>query len=320
MPLSSSRAVTMRGFVLAVLLACGVHLIIADGKCNPSYRVEENTNFINKDIAKPQPAATQAECCTLCAKQSGCTVWSWVQGSLCRFRNSTSSKQYQSGAVSGYTGPPPPTPPTPPPTPRILPVPNARQLDFMELETIQFMHFGIPTFWDPPAEFLYSSNPTYHDCHTTTIDHSNQTAGYYPCLNPDVFNPTDLDAEDWMAASAAMGMKEICLTAHHEGGFALWPSKFTNYSVAASRWRGGKGDVLREFVDAANKWGIRICYYLNVQNDGYQTMVAKASSEEFIRRQVGMIHEVLTEYGPVNRFWFDVSCVCACAFYVCALY
>ena len=80
------------------------------------------------------------------------------------------------------------------------------------------MHFGIPTFWDPPEEYLYGTNPTYHDCHTTSIDHGNQTEGYYPCLKPDVFNPTDLNADDWMAASASLGMKEIIITAHHEGG------------------------------------------------------------------------------------------------------
>lgn len=186
-----------------------------------------------------------------------------------------------------------------------IPLPNERQLAFMEWDTIQFMHFGIPTFWDPPKEYLYQPNPTYHDCYTTNIDHSNQTKDYYPCLNPDVFNPTDLNAHDWMEASTAMGMKEICITAHHEGGFALWPSNFTNYSVRASKWRNGKGDVLREFVDAANHWGIGICYYLNVQNDGYMTNVAKYSGKEFIRRQVGMIKEVLLNYGPVNRFWFD---------------
>jgi hypothetical protein len=124
-------------------------------------------------------------------------------------------------------------------------------------------------------------------------------------LNPNVFNPTDLDAENWMEASAALGMREIIITAHHEGGFALWPSKFTPYSVAASSWKGGKGDVLREFADAANKWGIKISYYLNVQDDGYMTSVAKYNSSEFVRRQVGMVTEVLTEYGPVNRFWFD---------------
>lgn len=187
-----------------------------------------------------------------------------------------------------------------------LPKPNQRQLDFMDMELSQFMHFGIPTFWDPPKEYLYSDNPTYHDCHTTSIDHSNQTGSFYPCLDPMIFAPTDLDADDWMAASAAMGMKEICLTAHHEGGFALWPSKFTNYSVKLSKnWKNGNGNVLREFADAANRWGINICYYLNVQDDGYQNFVAKATPEEFISRQIGMVHEVLTEYGPVNRFWFD---------------
>jgi len=59
-----------------------------------------------------------------------------------------------------------------------------------------------------------------------------------------------------------------------------------SYSVAASSWRGGKGDVLREFVDAANRWGIAICYYLNVQDDGYMTWVANYTGKEFIRRQV----------------------------------
>jgi hypothetical protein len=149
-----------------------------------------------------------------------------------------------------------------------------------------------------------------------------------PCLKPDVFNPTDLDAEDWMAASAAMGMREIIITvsrdaspsvhvyilqhfphcsnfrdcggqAHHEGGFALWPSKHTPYSVAASSWKGGKGDVLREFADAANKWGIRIGYYLNVQDDGYMNLVANYTCDDFIKRQIGMVTEVLTEYGKL---------------------
>ena len=187
-----------------------------------------------------------------------------------------------------------------------LPKPTARQMEFMDMEMAQFMHFGIPTFWDPPISYLRSKNPTYHDCSTTSIDHSNQTGAYYPCLDPLIFNPSDLDVDDWMASSAAMGMKEICLTAQHEGGFTLWPSKYTNYSVARSlRWKGGKGDVLRDFADAANRWGIKICYYLNLQCDGYQTKVAKATPQQFIARQLGKLREVLTKYGPVNRFWFD---------------
>ena len=83
-----------------------------------------------------------------------------------------------------------------------------------------------------------------------------------------------------------MGMKEICLTAHHEGGFALWPSKFTEYSVARSlHWHGGRGDVLRAFADAANRAGINICYYINTPSDGYEANVANRSAEAFTASQ-----------------------------------
>ena len=145
----------------------------------------------------------------------------------------------------------------------------------------------------------------YHDCKTSAIDHSNQTAGYYPCLNPNVFNPTDLNADDWMEASVAMGMKEICLTAKHEGGFALWPTNQTNNSVASSSWQGGQGNVLKEFVTSAKKYGIGICYYCNVAADGWLTDVAKVDGKEFQKRQIAMITELMEDYGPINRFWFD---------------
>ena len=144
-----------------------------------------------------------------------------------------------------------------------------------------------------------------HNCQTTSIDHSNATGSYYPCLHPDVFAPTDLDTEDWMAHAASLGTTEVCLTAAHEGGFALWPSNATPYSVAASSWRGGKGDVLRAFADSANKWGIKICYYLNVQCNHYSTKVENLKPAAFIEREVAMLEEVLLAYGPVNRFWFD---------------
>jgi len=187
-----------------------------------------------------------------------------------------------------------------------IPVPNQRQLDFMELEFITFFHYSIPTYWNPPIEYLYTPNPTYHNCATTTIDHGNQTGSYYPCLDPRIFAPTDLNADDWMRHAAALGSREICLTAHHEGGFALWPSNYTPYSVKlATGWRGGAGDVLREFADAANRWGIKICYYQNVQCNHYLSEVANVTAEQFIEAEIGMLHETLTQYGPVNRFWFD---------------
>jgi len=187
-----------------------------------------------------------------------------------------------------------------------LPLPSQRQLDFMELGRLQFFHFSIPTFWDPPVEYLYTRNPTYHNCVTTVIDRGNQTGGYYPCLDPLIFAPTDFSADDWMQTAAALGSREICLTAHHEGGFTLWPSNYSDYGVRKSlRWRGGSGDVLRDFADAANRWGIKICYYLNPTSNSYHTLVEKLSPEKYIEAELGMIREVLTTYGPVNRFWFD---------------
>lgn len=190
-----------------------------------------------------------------------------------------------------------------------VPIPNPRQLDFLGVEGLgisQFFHFGLPTFWNPPSPFLYSANPTYHNCVTTAIDHGNQTGAFYPCLDPAIFAPSDLDCDDWMRVAASLGTREICLTAHHEGGFLLWPSNHSNYSVAASpRFRGGRGDLLREFADAANRWNIRICYYLNVAADGFEAKVAKVDGPTFIAQQQGMLREVLTHYGPVSRLWFD---------------
>lgn len=113
----------------------------------------------------------------------------------------------------------------------------------------------------------------------------------------------------------------------------MWPSNYTDYSVKrALHFRGGKGDVLREFADAANRWGIDICYYLNVraalivswarfpcigcgltfhplctpshslqvQNNGYLALVEKVNGSEFIEREVNMIREVLANYGLVE--------------------
>ena len=91
-----------------------------------------------------------------------------------------------------------------------LPLPTSRQLDFLEdVEFTQFLHFGISTFWEAPESFLRGSNPTYHDCTTTDIDHSKETGAYWPCLDPLIFNPAELDVDSWMAATKALGIDEV---------------------------------------------------------------------------------------------------------------
>ena len=75
-------------------------------------------------------------------------------------------------------------------------------------------------------------------------------------------------------------------------------------------WRGGQGDVLKEFVAAAKRWNIAVCYYINPLDDGYLTQIANVSAREFETRQKGMLTELLapgSQYGPVHRLWFDGS-------------
>lgn len=115
-----------------------------------------------------------------------------------------------------------------------------------------------------------------------------------------------------MLAAKALRSVEICLAAAHEGGFAFWPSKFTKYSVAAStKWRHGKGDVLREFRDAANRWGIKICYYYCSTSkspttaEGCGTATPPYTADIFFHDTLSRRAEVLTSYGPIRRFYFD---------------
>ena len=102
----------------------------------------------------------------------------------------------------------------------------------------------------------------------------------------------------------AFGATEICLTAHHEGGFCLWDTKFSNYSVMHSPY--GK-DIVAQFVASCKKFGITPCYYMGPNANGYLSNELKLPAEEFVTRQLGMLRELLTNYGKdyVSRLWWD---------------
>ena len=96
-----------------------------------------------------------------------------------------------------------------------------------------------------------------------------------------------------------MGAKEICLTVTHEGGFALWPSNFTNYSVAHSHWRSGGGDVVAEFVASCRRHDILPCFYMAPPHMG-NLMLEGLSPDEYMARVNGMLSELLTNYGTIH--------------------
>lgn len=118
---------------------------------------------------------------------------------------------------------------------KVLPRPN--QMEWMELERTFFIHFGPNTFrgveWGNGRE------------------------------DPSVFNPSELDAEQWIRAVKQGGGKMVILVCKHHDGFTLWPTRYSNHSVAASPWRGRKGDLVREVADAARKYGVELGVYLS---------------------------------------------------------
>lgn len=119
----------------------------------------------------------------------------------------------------------------------------------------------------------------------------------------DIFNPTSLDCSQWVAVAEQAGMGGIILTAKHHDGFCLWPSAYSTHTVAHSPWREGKGDVLREFVDACRNH-VKAGVYLSPWDRNHPSY----GTDEYNTLFSNTLREVHTSYGPLFEQWFDGAC------------
>ena len=119
--------------------------------------------------------------------------------------------------------------------------------------------------------------------------------------DPSLFNPTGVDADQWVNVAQAAGFSGLILTAKHHDGFALWPTAYSDHSVENSPWMSGEGDVVKIVADAAQRAGLPFGIYLSLW-DRHETTYGTPAFDDFF---VGQLEELLTGYGPFFEIWLD---------------
>lgn len=153
--------------------------------------------------------------------------------------------------------------------------PSPRQLQWYEREFYAFVHF---------------SPNTYTGLEWGRGDEDER-----------IFNPTELDCDQWVEAVKSAGMKGLILTAKHHDGFCLWPSRYTEHSVKNCPV---KVDVVREAAEACRRGGIAFGFYLSPW-DRNSPLYGTAAYNEYYQNQ---LTELLTEYGDIFCVWLDGAC------------
>ena len=157
-------------------------------------------------------------------------------------------------------------------------VPSARQMNWFDTEFYGFIHFTVNTYTD--LEWGLGDEPE------------------------SIFNPTELDCDEWVEAAKSAGIKGLILTAKHHDGFCLWQTKTTEHCVRNSPFRDGKGDIVKECAEACKRGGIKFGVYLSPWDRNSKYYGSDAYNDFYCEQ----LTELLTGYGELFMVWFDGAC------------
>ncbi len=176
-----------------------------------------------------------------------------------------------------------------------IPIPNKAQLAWSEAELGVVFHYDLHVF--------------------DGVKYGQGGNRILPVPDYNIFNPEKLDTDQWIKAAKAMGATFAILTATHETGFALFQSDYNPYCLKAVKWRGGKADIVKDFVNSCRKYGIKPGIYLGIRWNsffGVHDFVVNGTGEFQKNRQKyynqmveGMLTEICTNYGDLFEIWFD---------------
>lgn len=137
-----------------------------------------------------------------------------------------------------------------------------------------------------------------------------------PIPDINIFNPEQLDTDQWIRSVKEMGAKIAILTATHETGFALYQSDVNPYCMKALKWKDGKGDIVRDFVNSCRKYDVKPGLFIGIRWNSflgvYDFMMPKDGSKFQENRQTfynkmceGMTEELMSRYGDLAIVWYD---------------
>jgi len=134
-------------------------------------------------------------------------------------------------------------------------------------------------------------------------------------MDPNLYQPSKLDTDQWIEAAKAMGCRYAIFTATHFNGFLQWQSDIYAYGLKQTSWRGGRADIFGDFVESCRKAGIAPGVFLSCHRNAFQKVWGhrvnwgKGGEQQAAFAHIGerMTEELVSRYGPLCEIWYDAG-------------